>query len=230
VGGALFLCLAYLPPTGSVFWSRGAHEADVFQELEDDIAEAKLAGEVLIAGDLNARIGVEKDWVDTSDTEYYAGVGSPDTGFQLASFSEERCSADKTIDACGRVLLQLLRGTGLSFLNGRVSGDEEGAFTSIHNNGNSVIDLYIASTGVAEAAERLKVPGKLRGLLDHRPMLLTITGMDCNSESACSETEEDGMERRKKLGRVTQEGRAEFVQVLIEAISETKDGESCCTS
>jgi hypothetical protein len=67
MGGAFFLCLAYLPPPGSVFWSRGAHEADVFQELEDDIAEAKLAGEILIAGDPNARIGIERDWVDTSD-------------------------------------------------------------------------------------------------------------------------------------------------------------------
>jgi endonuclease/exonuclease/phosphatase (EEP) superfamily protein YafD len=90
MGGALFLCLAYLPPPGSVFWSRGAHEADVFQELEDDIVEAKLAGEVLIAGDLNARIRVEKDWVDTSDIEYHAGVGSPDVGFQLASFSARK--------------------------------------------------------------------------------------------------------------------------------------------
>jgi hypothetical protein len=126
MGGALFLCIAYLPPPGSVFWSRGAHEGDVFQELEDDIAEAKLAGEVLIAGDLNARIGVEKDWVDTRDIAYHAEVGSPDTGFQLTSFNEERCSADKTIDARGRVLLQLLRGTGLSVLSGRVSGDEKG--------------------------------------------------------------------------------------------------------
>jgi hypothetical protein len=38
--------------------------------------------------------------------------------------------------------------------------------------------------------------------------------MGCNDESSCSETREDGMERRKKLGRVTQEGRAEFVRVL----------------
>jgi hypothetical protein len=83
-----------------------------------------------------------------------------------------------------------------------LSGYEEGAFTSIHSNGNSIIDLYIASTGVAEAAERLEVLEKLRGLSDHRPVLLTITGMGCNSESACSETGEDGMERRKKLGRV----------------------------
>jgi hypothetical protein len=50
-------------------WSRGAHEADVFQELEDDVAGAKLAGEILFAGDLNARIGIEKDWIDTSDIE-----------------------------------------------------------------------------------------------------------------------------------------------------------------
>jgi hypothetical protein len=99
-------------------------------------------------------------------------------------------------------------------LNGRVSGDEKGAFTSIHSNGNSVIDFYIASTGMAEAAERLKVLDMLRGLSDHRPVLLTITGMGCNGKSACSETEEDGMERIKKLGRVTQKGRAEFVRVL----------------
>jgi hypothetical protein len=117
--------------------------------LEDDILEAKLAREILIAGDLHTRIGVEKDWVDTSDIEYHAEMGSPDAGFQLASFSEERCSAHKTIDARGGVLLQLLRETRLNVLNGRVSGDEEGAFTSIHDNGNSVIDLYIASTGVA---------------------------------------------------------------------------------
>jgi hypothetical protein len=101
------------------------------------------------------------------------------------------------------VLLQLLRGAGSSILNGRVSGDEEGAFTSIHSNGISVIDLYIASRGVAEAAERLEVLEKLRGLSDHRPVLLTITGMGCKCE--CSETEEDGMGRRKKLGRVSQD-------------------------
>jgi exonuclease III len=214
MGGALFLCLAYLPPPGSIFWSRGAHEADVFQKLEDDIAEAKLGGEVLIAGDLNARIGIEKDWVDTSDIEYHAGVGAPDAGFQLASLNTERCSADKTIDACGRVLLQLLKETGFSVLNGREGGDEQRAITSIHSNGNSVIDLYMASAGVAEAAERLEVLEKLRGLSDHRPVLLTIAGMGCNCESPCNETEDDGMERRKKLRRVTQEERAEFVRVL----------------
>jgi hypothetical protein len=60
----------------------------------------------------------------------------------------------------------------------------------------------------------LEVLEKLRGLSDHRPVLLTIMGMGCNSESACSEMEEDGMERRKKLGQVTQEGKAEFVRVL----------------
>jgi exonuclease III len=181
-------CLSTSGPR-SVFWSRGAHEADVFQELEDDIAEATLAGEILITGDLNARIGIEKDWEDTSNIEYHAEVGAPDAGFQLASLNTERCSADKTIDTRGRVLSQLLRETRLSVLNGRVSGDEKRAFTSIHNNGHSIIDLYMASAGVAEAAERLEVLEKLRGLSDHRPILLTIAGMGCECESPCSKTE-----------------------------------------
>jgi hypothetical protein len=111
------------------------------------------------------------------------------------------------------VLLQLLRGTGLGILNGRVSGDENGAFTSIHSNGNSVIDLYIASRGVAEVAEQLEVLEKLRGMSDRRPVLLTIAGVGCKCESPCGE-EEDEMESRKKLGRVSQEGRAEFVRAL----------------
>jgi hypothetical protein len=125
--------------------------------------------------------------------------------------------------------LQLLKGTGLSVLNGRVSGDEEAAFMSIHRNGNSVIDLYMASAGVAEAAERLEVLEKLRGLSDHRSALLTIAGKSCDCESPCSETEDDGMERRKKLGRVTQKVPKSRICLGFEkAISETKDGKSCC--
>lgn len=72
-GCDLFLCLAYLPPQGSVFWERGASETDVFMELESEIAEARSKGEVLLAGDLNAWIGEERDWVETEgDIE---GVG-----------------------------------------------------------------------------------------------------------------------------------------------------------
>jgi hypothetical protein len=50
MGGALFLCLAYLPPSGSVFWSRGAHEADVFQELEDDVRRQSWRERFLLRG------------------------------------------------------------------------------------------------------------------------------------------------------------------------------------
>jgi hypothetical protein len=105
----------------------------------------------------------------------------------------------------------------LSVINGRVLAEtrkpgRSRAYTVMGM--FSVIDLYIASTGVAEAGERLEVLEKLRGLSDHRPVLLTITGMGCNGESAYSETEGDGMERRKKLGRVSQERKVEFVWVL----------------
>jgi hypothetical protein len=80
-GGDLFLCLAYLPPRGSVFYERGVSQKDVFTELESGIAEARCKGEVLLAGDLNARIGEEKDWFETEDIEWYAGVGELPGGF-----------------------------------------------------------------------------------------------------------------------------------------------------
>jgi hypothetical protein len=130
-------------------------------------------GEVLIARDLTARIGVERDWIDTSDIEFHSGVGSLDA-FEPAGLRGEGSSADKMVNARGKVILQLLRGTDLSVLNGRVKGDEYGAFTSIHSFENSVVDLYIASTGAAATVEGLEVLETLRELLDYRPMKLSF--------------------------------------------------------
>jgi hypothetical protein len=166
--GEVFLCLAYLPPQGFSFWSKGVQVGNVFADLEGGIPEAKSSEEVLIAGDLDARMKVERDWMDTSNIEFHLGVGSPDA-FEATGLRGKRCSADKMVNALGKVLLQLLRGTDLSVLYGRMKG-KDGAFTSIHSFGYSVIDLYIASTGAAVTAEGFEVLEILRELSDHMTM------------------------------------------------------------
>ncbi len=217
MGGELYVCLVYLPPRGSVFWSRGAEEADVLAEIEGEIAEAQLGGEVLLAGDFNARIGMERDWIDTSDIERFAGVGASDIECGSAGGClRDRRSADETVDSRGRLLLQLLRGTGLCVLNGRTDGDLEGAFTSIHSFGSSVIDLFLASRGAAGAVERLEVLEVLRELSDHRPVLLSFRKVDGDAAETVRDGLTDTSAEKEKPGRITEEGKVAFVQLLKE--------------
>lgn len=206
--GDLFLCLAYLPPQGSVFWERGASEADVFAEIEGQIAEARCIGEVLLAGDLNARIGVEMDWIETGEIERHVGLGNSLEECFPTGLQTERRSQDATVNGRGRVLLQLLRGMGLSVLNGRMRGDEMGAFTSIRSQGKSVIDLFVASPRLAGRVRSLEVMGLLQELSDHCPVLLTMC-----SESSRERQEgvnERGGRGKEIPGRVSGEGCEEF--------------------
>lgn len=174
IGETLFLCLAYLPPRGSVFWERGVSETDVFAELESEIAEMRCTGEVLLAGDFNARIGRERDWIETEDIERHAGLSGLIGEILPDGLKTERRSEDLTVNGRGRMLLQLLRGAGLSVLNGRARGDEDGVFTSIRTQGKSAIDLFIASPELAGEVLSLEVLDLLQELSDHRPVLLTV--------------------------------------------------------
>lgn len=61
-GEDLFLCSIYLPPEGSTWYVQtGRAVEEVFEELEQEISKAMSQGVVLIAGDLNARIGIEEN-------------------------------------------------------------------------------------------------------------------------------------------------------------------------
>ena len=210
-GEDLFLCLAYFAPRGSVFWERGVSEADVFAELEGEIAEARCQGEVLLAGDFNARIGEEVDWIETGDIERHAGLGEGLGEVLPAGLRTERRSEDLTVNGRGKVLLQLLKGAGLSVLNGRTKGDESGAFTSIRSQGRSVIDLFVASPKLAESVESLEVMGLLQELSDHRPVLLTLS-LGRDGEERCSRGSQET--EREKPGRVSGEGLESFRMLL----------------
>jgi hypothetical protein len=135
-----------------------------------------------------------------------------------------------TVNAKGRVLLQMLRGSGLSVLNRRMAGHEFGSFTSISSQGMSVIDLYVAMSHLVERVRMLEVLGLLQGLSDHRPVLPTfcfeIDGVELGRRRDITNGDADGQAIRPQ--RVCREGCKSFQALLrgVEAERLARVGET----
>jgi hypothetical protein len=173
----------------------------------------RCTGEVLLVGDFNARIGGERDW----KIERHADLSDLIREVLPAGLRTERRSEDSTVNGRGKLLLQLLRGTGLSVLNGRTKGDEDGRFTSIRSQGKSVIDLFVASPELAGEVRSLEVLDLLQELSDHRPVLLTVIRENGGSSGVVQGPLAREFEReptRARPRRVHAEGRQEFRKLL----------------
>ena len=59
----LYLCAAYVAPRHSSHYEREV-SFDTFEQLLCDVADAQVLGDVLLAGDFNARNGQGADFVD----------------------------------------------------------------------------------------------------------------------------------------------------------------------
>jgi len=108
------------------FWERD------FKNIETFLCEHEVQN-LLILGDLNARIGEEQMLTE--------GILSEVNG----SFSEVRVSKDSVVNSRGRKILRLVDNLGLVILNGRAEGDKKGDYTFVGAMGCSVIDLAAAS-------------------------------------------------------------------------------------
>ena len=101
-------------------------EKDLEQFLKEGVEEGMA---IVIAGDLNATIGVEQGMVESEDE--VGGLG-------------ERRSQDAVVNAEGRKLLGFCERLGLTVLNGRTKGDEMGNLTFVGGGGgSSVLDLMV---------------------------------------------------------------------------------------
>lgn len=134
---------------------------EVQKSLGSKVEEAIVEGaRVIIAGDLNARIGEAHAAVDDDgeDDGWAAGL---------------RKSEDKTINAEGRRLLKFCELYGLAVLNGRTRGDEEGKLTYAGGGGSSVLDLVmVAESRSEELIVELKVIPRIES--DHLPVVFHI--------------------------------------------------------
>lgn len=121
-----------------------------------------------ILGDLNARIG-EEQIIDYNNLISFNYIG------------DYRRSKDKTVNAQGRRLMDLIDNVGGIVLNGRTVGDFNGDFTFSGVMGSSVIDYCIASYDFLDYVEELNVASK--PFSDHMPLCLSLKILKRSSSS-----------------------------------------------
>jgi len=84
-----------------------------------------------------------------------------------------RNSKDNRIDSKGRKVIDLLNNIGGVLLNGRHTGDREGAFTYCGAGGSSVIDYAVCSFDLLNLVTEFAIPSK--EFSDHMPLIVTFS-------------------------------------------------------
>jgi hypothetical protein len=188
----VYLGLCYFPPHQSSHYSHTTSQSDPFENLKEDVDHYSREGHVILAGDFNARTGMLSDCLDDcSDLDRFLGSAASHPPIP------ERRNLDNSVNVFGRKLTSLCKESGLLICNGRLPGDESGAYTFQSANtgsqgvgGQSLIDYFITDTDVFFGAVthlRVLPPPFIR---DHLPIRLTLTRTqaDGNGGSSCKAT------------------------------------------
>ena len=145
----LYLIVCYVAPRDSTSISMASRS--IWAQLEDSISTALSKGQVLVVGDLNARTGCNADYTLDSIVDDHVQMGPAPTCM-------DRSSQDGYVNSHGRELLGICQRTGLRIVNGRVSGDEAGAFTFVSPSGGaSLIDYVVACPSAFALVSRFSV-------------------------------------------------------------------------
>ena len=140
----VYLCLCYIFPASS---SREAFvETDVLERISNYVT--KIANDtndcyyLLICGDLNSRVGNEKDYVIFDNT---ANIDILPIDYKTYEIIP-RFSQDNTINTNGRKLLNFCKFNSLRIANGRLGLDKGvGKYTCVGSTSRSVIDYVIVN-------------------------------------------------------------------------------------
>ena len=140
----LFIAVCYFPPGNSNYYGRSGVPdlAGHYAALHADISEYAGKGDIVLLGDFNARTGSELD-VGGGDIEGWQAMeaaGVPVAPGLVAGAAAlralpPRASTDPTVNAAGRLFLELCRACQLIIVNGRTPSDSIGAATYVADHG-----------------------------------------------------------------------------------------------
>lgn len=141
---------SYLPPEGSSSYNDQDENNGVIILLELlQKAKAEYPNTaILLSGDLNARIGVMKDYILGHTLTYVLEQGND--WYDSDVFDRVRHTKDDTVNDFGIKLVNMCKLLGIHVVNGRVEGDENGEITCVTPKGCSIVDYFIASTSLFE--------------------------------------------------------------------------------
>ena len=161
----IYVCFTYDPPAGSSY-SQSLQE-DILDLVEKDIFNFSQKGQIILAGDFNARTGSnEQDFIvdeklDENDYIPLFDQYSPDIDIP------SRLSMDSIISSRGKTLNELCIQSGIRILNGRISGDFTGQYTCYTPRGSSVVDYFIVSENLLRNITFFSVHNLCGDLSDH---------------------------------------------------------------
>lgn len=137
-----------------------------FESLQDDIAQFKPLGDVLIVGDCNARTGAMDDYIRANPFG--------DLLNHIDDVLEEAASVnvDSIVNTLGRKLIELCKITGMQIRTGR-HGPVSDNYTCYRYNGRSVIDYLITIANVANHLTVFKI-GDRTVSSDHCPIIFAL--------------------------------------------------------
>ena len=141
---------------------------DFFSTLNDEIQKFREKGTVLVQGDLNARTGIETDFVESDKYDDCLGI---------CNFCDHgsRNSEDKTVNKRGRDLLDLCKVNDLLITNGRSVGDLFGKCTSHQWSGSALNDYLLTPFHFIHRITNFSVGDYIPWLSDHCPIYNTIS-------------------------------------------------------
>ena len=177
----LFIIGAYFNPHDSTYKCETC-SGDYFNQLESFISSNENNGDIIIAGDLNARTGLEPDYIGTDFINFATdnhnscpAANHVDFSNHLMHHHPKRFSKDNRVtNLHGHELLRLCKNSCIQILNGRYGNDVNiGDFTCIKSNGKSVIDYILCSYGILNKQSNFTVHRK-QPESDHKPISVDI--------------------------------------------------------
>ena len=121
----VYFCFAYAPPSNSSYLKN--NDLDILEKVEEDISLYSNLGNIMIAGDFNAKTKTENDYISDKDDDH-----SPINHSVLYQYDDcfirQNCDLHP-VDEQGRKFLELCKNSRIRILNGRMPGDRLGTFT-----------------------------------------------------------------------------------------------------
>ena len=133
----IFVCFSYISPCSF----QNKSDSDSLEAIIRDINIFKNDGNIFICGDLNARAGLDPDFIG-NDSDKHVPL---DPSYIIDSNILQRHSEDTKVDESGKQVIELCISSRMRILNGRTLGDSFGKFTCQKSTSASVVDYMLAS-------------------------------------------------------------------------------------
>ena len=163
----IYLGTCYIsPPKKGIKKGNDNRSEDKHGSVEKFFEEAEKfskKGEVILQGDINARIGNQPDFLVKDKYDEVFGIINNEN-------NPPRTSEDKKVCDRGSLLLDLCKSMDFRVVNGRMLGDIFGKSTSFQWNGSAVVDYVLTKASNFTRVVEFKVGKSLPCLSDHCPL------------------------------------------------------------